>query len=472
MQEPLGDRAVVLGGSMAGLLAARVLADAYAEVVIVDRDELPDAATHRRGVPQSRHIHGLLARGQQALEELFDGLTAELVDLGAPAGDMLKDIRIYFGGHRLQPGSSGLLALQASRPMLEAGLRARVRTLPSVEFMDRCDVSGLATTSDGGRVTGARVVRRLDGSAEQTLTADLVVDAAGRGSRTPAWLEMLGYPRPPVERVRIGLGYASRTYRLAPGLLDGGLGILNAPTPDHPRGGALAAMENDRFLVSLFGILGDHPPTDPGGFTDFAATLQFPDIIDALRDAEPLDEPIPFRHPASVRHRYERLSRFPEGLLVMGDAMCTFNPIYGQGMSVVALQALALRAHLQQQTRPQPARFLRQIGRIVDVPWNMATGGDLAFPKVVGQRTMQMRLLNGYLAKLHAGAAHDPQLGRAFLRVVGLVDPPQALLAPGVAARVFRAGLRRSWQASPDTPDTGNRRVTKPSAKAAVRRAE
>jgi hypothetical protein len=332
-----------------------------------------------------------------------------------------------------------------------------VRTLPSVEFMDRCDVVGLTTTSDGGRVTGVRVVRRLAGNAEQTLTADLVVDATGRGSRTPAWLEMLGYPRPPVERVRIGIGYASRTYRLVPELLDGDLGVLHAATPDHPRGGALAAMEDDRFIVTLFGILGDHPPTDPGGFADFAATLQFPDINEALREAEPLDEPVPFRHPASVRHRYERLSRFPEGLLVMGDAMCTFNPIYGQGMSVVASQALALRVHLQQQTRPQPVRFFRQIGRVVDVPWSMATGGDLAFPKVVGQRTMQMRLLNGYLAKLHAGAAHDPQLGRAFLRVAGLVDPPQALLAPGVAARVLRAGLRRSRWTPPEAPDNGNR---------------
>jgi hypothetical protein len=222
-------------------------------------------------------------------------------------------------------------------------------------------------------------------------------------------------------------------------------------------------MENDRFLVTLFGILGDHPPTDPRGFTDFAASLQFPDIHQALRDAEPLDKSIPFRHPTSVRHRYERIPRFPDGLLVIGDALCTFNPIYGQGMSVAALQALALRAHLQQHTRPQPLKFLRQVGRIVDVPWNIATGGDLAFPQVVGKRTMPMRFLNGYLAKLLAGAAHDPRLGRAFLRVAGLVDPPHALLAPGVAARVLRAGLRRPPPAPPQAPDNGHRRVANPS---------
>jgi 2-polyprenyl-6-methoxyphenol hydroxylase-like FAD-dependent oxidoreductase len=456
MPDTYGDRAIVLGASMAGLLAARVLADAYSEVVVVERDELPYGAAHRRGVPQSRHIHGLLARGQQAIEELFDGITAELVDRDAPAGDMQEGMRAYFGGHRLHPGRAGLLALQASRPLLEAAVRARVRTLPSVRFMDRCDVAGL-TVAAGGRVTGARVIRRLDGSAEQTLTGDLVVDATGRGSRTPAWLEMLGYPRPPVQRVPIGLGYASRTYRLVPGLLDSDLGILVAPTADYPRGGALATMENDRLLVTLFGILGDHPPTDPVGFTDFAATLQFPDIHNALCDAEPLDEPVPFRHPTSVRHRYERLTRFPDGLLVMGDAVCTFNPIYGQGMSVAALEALALRVHLQQHTRPRPGRFFRQIGRIVDVAWNMATGGDLAFSGVVGQRTMQMRVLNGYLAKLLASAAHDPRLARAFLRVTGLVDPPQALLAPRVAARVLRADPRRPFRAPPKAHDNGYR---------------
>jgi 2-polyprenyl-6-methoxyphenol hydroxylase-like FAD-dependent oxidoreductase len=444
MHEAGAGRAVVLGGSMAGLLAAQVLAETYAEVVIVERDELPDAAAHRRGVPQSRHIHGLLAGGQQALEELFDGLTAELVDLGAPAGDMLEDVRAYFGGHQLRPGPSGLLALQASRPLLEARIRARVRSVPSVELMDRCDVAGLTSTSDGRRVTGARVVRRRDGSAEQILSADLVVDATGRASRTPVWLEALGYPRPPVDRVQIGLGYVSRTYRLVPELLDGKLGFLIAATPDHPRGGALAAMENDRVLVTLFGILGDHPPTDHAGFTEFAASLQFPDIDEALRAAEPLDEPVSFRHPFSVRHRYERLSSFPDGLLVMGDAVCTFNPIYGQGMSVAALQARALRAQLEQKTSPQPVEFLRQIGRIVDLPWAMATGGDLAFPKVEGRRTLQMRMLNGYLARLLAGAATDPQLGRAFLRVAGLVDPPHALMAPRVVARVLRAGRPRS----------------------------
>lgn len=444
MQATRGDRAVVLGGSIGGLLAARVLADAYDEVVVVERDRLPHTAAHRRGVPQSRHIHGLLAGGQQALEELFDGLTAELVDAGAPAGDMLEHVRACFGGHRLQPGPSGLLALQASRPLLEACVRARVRALPSVRFLDRCDAAGLTTTPDGQRVTGARLVRRADDSAEQTVGADLVVDATGRSSRTPAWLEMLGYPRPPVERLQVGIGYASRTCRLVPGLLGDSLGIVIAATPDNPRGGAVAAMEGDRLIVTLYGILGDHPPTDPNGFAAFASTLQFPDISEVLRQAEPLDEPVRFRYPTSVRHHYERLTRFPSGLVVMGDAVCTFNPIYGQGMSVAVLQALALGAHLRQRATPEPLRYFREVSRTIDVAWGMATGGDLAFPKVPGHRSVQVRLFNAYASRLFAGAARDPRLGRAFLRVAGLVDPPQALLAPRLATRVLLPGLRRS----------------------------
>jgi 2-polyprenyl-6-methoxyphenol hydroxylase-like FAD-dependent oxidoreductase len=441
MNRQIGDRAVVLGASMAGLLAARVLADAYAQVTVIDRDELPETSMHRRGVPHGRHLHALAARGQQALEELLPGLTAELVAHEAPIGDLLANGRLYFSGHRLRQAHTGLVLLCASRPFLESHVRARVRALPNLRFLDRCDVVGLATTPDRRRVTGPRVLRRADGSAEELLRADLVVDASGRGSRTPLWLDALGYPRPEREQVRIGLGYATRTYRLPPDALDGDLAILDAATPQHPRIGALLILEGRRWMLTLGGILGDHPPIDPDGFVAFARSLQFPDIYEAIRDAEPLDDPVAFRFPASVRHRYERVGRFPDGLLVMGDAVASFNPIYGQGMSVAALEALALRRHLEQGIEPQPRRWFRDLARVVDVPWDMSAGGDLVFPGVQGRRTLKVRLVSAYLARLHAAAAHDADLASAFVRVVGLVAPPQSLLRPGIAVRVLRRSL-------------------------------
>jgi flavin-dependent dehydrogenase len=440
---------------MAGLLAARVLADAYAQVMVIDRDELPQADAHRRGVPQGRHVHGLLARGQQALEELLPGLTAELTAQGVPAGDMLADTRLYLSGHRLRRAPTGLVVLCASRPVLEGHVRARVRAIPNVRFLDRCDILGLGTTPDDRRVTGARVLRRADGSAEQVLGADLVVDATGRGARTPMWLEALGYPRPREERVGIGLGYATRTYRLPPDALGGDLAVMQAATPEHPRTGGLQLLEGGRWMLTLGGILGDHPPTDPDGFLGFARSLRFPDIYETVRDAEPLDGPVAFRFPASVWRRYERLRRFPDGLLVLGDAVASFNPIYGQGMSVAALEALTLRRHLEDGTRPHPRRFFADLARVVQVPWEIAAGGDLVFPDVQGRRTAKGRLLNAYIARLHAAAARDAGLADAFVRVAGLVAPPQTLLHPRVAVRVLR----------PSRQPAGSERSPSPSAR-------
>jgi len=195
-------------------------------------------------------------------------------------------------------------------------------------------------------------------------------------------------------------------------------------------------------MVGLGGILGDHPPTDPAGFDAFAASLLFTDIADAMVGAQPLDDPVAFRFPASVRHRYERLRQFPGGLLVIGDAVCSFNPVYGQGMPVAANEALALRRLLARGTDPAPSQYFRAIAKTVDTPWDIAVGADLAFPGVPGTRTAKIRLVNAYLPRLHAAAAHDVALGEAFVRVVGLLDRPAALLRPDRVLRVWWANRR------------------------------
>ena len=463
------DRAVVVGGGIAGLLAARVLAEHDLEVRVLDRDgpEHRHEDGARRGVPQGRHIHALLPRGRQILEELFPGLTSQLVDAGAPHGDLLGDARLQLSGHRFARADAGLSTVSVSRPFLESVVRDRVRQLPNVTFSPACDVLGLTTTPEGERVTGVRVLRRADSSAAEVLEGAVVVDAMGRGSRTPRWLEELGYEPPPEEEVVGDVGYATRHYRLAPEVLGGDWGTLQGPTPACPRGGALARIEGDRWIATLFGLLGDHPPGEPGGFLAFADSLTFPDLGRAIRSGEPLDAPVRMRFPASVRRRYERLRRFPEGLLPLGDGVCSLNPIYGQGMTVAALQALALRAHLEQRTAPDPLGWLRAVARIVDPAWDMVLGGDLALPGVEGPRTPKVRVLGAYVGRLHAAAAADPELAVAFARVMALVDPPSTLLQPRVAARVVLGGRRavspdpsRASTARDDQPPAAGRRAT------------
>jgi 2-polyprenyl-6-methoxyphenol hydroxylase-like FAD-dependent oxidoreductase len=438
VRERNDNHAVVLGGSMAGLLAARVLADAYHQVTVVDRDELVPGSEPRRGTPQARHIHGVLARGQQVLEELFPGLTDDVAACGAPVGDVLGDARLLFGGHRFARAHSGLMVLSASRGLLEDRVRARVRALPGIRFAPPSDVVGLCLSRDRQRITGVRLLRRADASAEEILEADLVVDATGRGSRAPAWFEALGFGRPEETRIHVDVGYATRRYHLSPDALDGDFACLIGATPDRPRGGALARLESGMWMLTLYGLLGDYPPTDADGFDAFARSLRFTDITDAVAGAEAIDDPTGLRFPANLRRRYERLRHLPESFLVVGDALCSFNPIYGQGMTVAALQALALAEHLRPGRGQRTGAVQRALACVTDPAWELTIGADLAVPGVDGQRTPKQRVAGAYIARLQAAAADNPALARAFVRVTGLVDPPEALLRPTIALQVFR----------------------------------
>lgn len=440
MARAQGEHAIVLGASMAGLLAARVLSESFRQVTVIERDVLPAEAGQRRSVPQGRHVHALLSRGAQVLDDLFPGLTKQVAEAGAPVGDLLDNVRWFLSGHRLAQADIGQPLLLASRPMLEAHVRSLVKGLGGVSFLEGHDIAGPTASGDKRRVTGVRV--RSGGAAEDAVDADLVVDATGRGSRAPAWLAELGYGRPVAEKVTVGVGYASRSYRLPPGALGKDRLMLHAWTPDYPRAAALAEQEGDRFLLTVAGILGDHPPTDPKGFDEFTTSLRFPDVHEAIRDGVPLDDPVAFRYPANVRLRYERMRDFPEGFLVLGDAVCAFNPIYGQGMTSAALQANALRGLLADGQPVTWRRHFQAMAKAVDDPWTISTGNDLAFPGVTGRRTPVVRLVNAYLPRLHELAGRDPEAAAAFLRVTGLLEHPETLLRPGLALRV----LTRRWR--------------------------
>ncbi|MEV0392685.1 FAD-dependent oxidoreductase [Polymorphospora rubra] len=432
------DRAVVLGGSVAGLLAVRALAGSYREVVLVERDPLPagTSTAPRTGVPHGRHAHGLLVGGLRAIETLLPGATADLAEAGVPAGDMCGAIRLYADGHPLRQGAIGELGLAVSRPFLESYVRTRVLDTANLKVIDGCDVAGLDSTD--GVVTGARIHRRSAGAGEETVAADLVVDATGRGSRTPRWLGELGYAPPVEERLEVNLSYTTRKFKMAPDGLGGNHTVIVAPSVTNPRGGVLQVVEQGRAVATVFGILGDAAPGDLDGFLAFAKTLRAPEFDGILRAAEPIDEPATFRFPASVRRRYERLDRFPAGLLVIGDAICSFNPQYAQGMSVSAMEAATL-LRMAPDGVTAPA-FFRAVAPIIDVPWQIVTGSDLAHPGVQGERTGAIRFVNAYLRRLQAAARRDATLTEAFARVVNLIAAPRSLMRPDRAVRVLVGG--------------------------------
>jgi 2-polyprenyl-6-methoxyphenol hydroxylase-like FAD-dependent oxidoreductase len=436
------NHSVVLGGGIAGLLAARVLADAYDQVTIIDRDVLTGAIDPRRAIPQGHHIHALLARGQQILDELFPGFTDELIAAGVPTGDFGTSLSWYFNGEMIRKTETGTLCVSSGRPVLEAHIRGRVQALPNVTFKERTDIRGLVASADQGRITGVRIIGQEAEATEETLEADLVVDASGRGSRTPRWLEELGYPSAVEERVTMDLTYTSCDFRapLPYDPIGDDIALIPVATPAIRRG-AIFGRLRDRYALSLTGILGDRPPTDHPGFLEYVKTLPVPEIYKAVCDAEPLGPPMTFRFPASIRRHYEQLSRFPERLLVIGDAACVFNPVYGQGMTVSAMEALVLRKHLADGI-PQPTKYFRDVSAVIDAPWDMSASSDLGFPEVQGRRTMKARMGNRYIPRLLTAAAGDPVLSRAFLRTAGLVDPPESLMRPGIMSRVLLPGFR------------------------------
>ena len=443
----LGERAVVLGASMGGLLAARVLADFYRTVTVVERDVLPDDPVNRRGVPQGRHAHVLLARSSQILAELFPGFLDDLVAGGVSSwsdGDFTK-LSMSSGGHQVirsgrlpNPGSVAIYF--PSRPLLEWSVRRRLRAIPNVTILESHDVMGLTATPDRKRVTGARVVNRADGG-EMILTADLVVDATGRGSRTPAFLEELGYGRPWEDELVVRLAYASQLLRIPPGMLLENL-IAIFPEPGRPTTFGLVGYENDTWMLTLGSMMGHEPPSQRAEMLSFAADFAPPHAVEAVEAAEPLGEVGHYRVPSNRWRRYDKMRRTPKGLLVFGDAICSFNPIYGQGMTVAAVEAIVLRDCLRRGERGLPRRFFRATGKKLRVAWQTAVGSDMALPEVAGSRPLSMRITNAYVDRVLTAAESDAIVAAQFMKVTGMIDPPARLLRPSVMFRVAKATRR------------------------------
>jgi pimeloyl-ACP methyl ester carboxylesterase/DNA-binding CsgD family transcriptional regulator/2-polyprenyl-6-methoxyphenol hydroxylase-like FAD-dependent oxidoreductase len=406
-------RAIVFGASISGLLAARALSSHFAEVLLLERAELPAGPEHRSTVPQGRHAHGLLAGGIEAIERLLPGLVAELLSQGCPSGDNLHDLSWIFGGARLAVGESGVRGLTLARPVLEHAIRARVLSLPGVRLRTGTRVSGLVVRD--GRITGARAI--APDSGEETVNADVIVDATGRGSRLPELLQQAGYAPPRLEEVALETNYVSRSYARTEAHAACGVGVLLVSSPQVPRGGLALALDARTWIVSQYALGSVRPPLDPAGYLDFARSLAGPQLARLLETSRPLDEPATMKFAASRRLHYEQLRRLPEGLFVCGDALASFNPTFGQGITVAALQAEQLAALGARVAEPGAnRRFLRRASAIVDGAWNTAAGRSFQYQGVRGRPTFAMRVANAYLSRVVARAHSDLSIARAGSR--------------------------------------------------------
>jgi len=434
------ERGLVLGGSVAGLLAARVLSDHASEVVIVERDELADGPATRRGVPQGTQVHGLLARGLEQIETLFPGITQELVDEGGEVADPGVDCHWYVDGRPKPPSGIGQ-GVACTRPFLEWHLRRRVTALKGIRVV-RGRAEGL--TMAAGRVTGVA----LSGTARDAehLSADLVVDCTGKSTRIDAWLEAAGYTAPPQRRVNVGLGYASRFYARAPDeRLGSARGVISITQDlNRPRGAVAFSVEGGRWLVTVGGYDQDRPSSDPA---EFAARLEGDPCV-ALRQFAHRDDMVSeittYRYPASVRRDFHRCRRLPGGLVGAGDSVASFNPIYGQGMTSAALHAATLGSYLASGASPhEPAEsYFRGLRPVIDSVWTLSTSADFRLSHVTGDRPRGLWITTQINDLYTKATLRDPDLHGLFLRVLNLQERPEMMARPDKLIRAYLASRR------------------------------
>jgi 2-polyprenyl-6-methoxyphenol hydroxylase-like FAD-dependent oxidoreductase len=447
-----GRGAVVIGSGMAGLTAARVLAEYFPRVTIVERDTLPATATFRPGVPQSRHVHALFVQGRLLLDRLFPGLGQELMAAGAIPLEWPADILWHnpagWGGRF----RSGLVTYSCSRELLECSIRRRLEAHPKISVLEGYGVVGLSADAGRTRIDGVclrpRGQQAEPADDERVLRGRLVVDASGRESRAPTWLADLGLPGPSETVVNSFLGYATRYYARPPGAASSWKGIVvQRQHPHGTRSGVLMPLEDDRWIVTLAGAARDYPPHDAEGFLQFARSLNHPIIYEQVRDLTPVSPGWSYRRTENRLRHYDQLPRRAEGFIVLGDAACAFNPVYGQGMTVAALGARTLARCLKQQhtlatngdLSGLAKRFQVALARTLTLPWLMATGEDFRYPVTQGPRPGRMsRLSHWYFDRLIATAVSDAVVHRTFLEVIHLVRSPLALVDPSIVLRVLR----------------------------------
>ncbi|TFE30978.1 FAD-dependent oxidoreductase [Frankia sp. B2] len=442
------DHAVIVGGGIAGLTAARVLSEHFAAVTILDRDALPTTVEERRNVPQAPHLHGLLFGGASALDELYGGFTVAMTDQGAPPYDPQRDVAYFFPEGWIRRAPSDMRSVFGTRALTEHTIRTLTRRLPNVRFR-HAETIGLRRA--GGDRVDAVVCDDLDGLGG-LIEAELVVDAGGRASRSPHWLADAGFDAPPESTVQPFLGYATVHCHLPEDALPGDLRAVCAPpAPHNTRGAFLLPEENNLYGLMAVGTSRDFPPGDPAGFDEFLRTAVTPVLHEMWQRAEPVTDIRTTRMSVNRLRRWNELARRPQGFIAVGDAVAVYNPVYGQGMTAAVLQAVALRDRLRQADDLDTAveRLHDDVMAVTSFAWQAATASDLVFPVTESRNmpapTPEERAGAQYLGMVRATAVDDAYVAGEFYRALGLIRP-EFLLADEVRTRVER------WVADPPAP--------------------
>jgi 2-polyprenyl-6-methoxyphenol hydroxylase-like FAD-dependent oxidoreductase len=438
----IGKKAVVVGAGMGGLTAAGALADFFDQVVVLERDSLPSDPAYRAGTPQARHVHGLLLSGQRALSELFPGFEQDLARAGAVPLRVDLDVRMERPGYDPFPQRDlGWFNYALSRPTIERAVRRRVESRANITLRQRCRVQEVLAMPNGEAVAGVRY--ESGNGASETIAADLVVDASGRGALTLALLQSVGRPLPEETTIGIDVGYATCVFAIPDDAASDWKGVMTfGQAPQNSRGGILLPLEGNRWMVTIVGRHGDVPPGDAEGFLTYARALRTPTIYNAIGHAKRLDGVARYGFPESVRRHFERLDVFPRGLLPIGDAICRFNPVYGQGMSVVALEACLLQRlleRLREDSAPIAAlapAFFAEMQALIETPWSVAML-DLAFPNTRGQRPANFETTLKFGIALTRLAAEDPAVHKLAAEVQNLIRPRSAYRDPALVQRVL-----------------------------------
>jgi 2-polyprenyl-6-methoxyphenol hydroxylase-like FAD-dependent oxidoreductase len=438
----IGKQAVVIGAGMGGLTAAGALADRFEQVVVLERDTLPSEPTYRAGTPQARHVHALLLSGQRALSELFPGFEQDLARTGAVPLRAGLDVRIERPGYDPFPQRDlGWYSYAVSRPTIERAVRRRVESRPNTTLSQRCRVQEVLASPNGETVTGVRYEN--GNGASETIAADLVVDASGRGALTLALLQSIGRPLPEETTIGIDLGYATCVFAIPDDASTDWKGVMTfGQAPQNSRGGLMLPLEGNRWMATIGGRHGDVPSGDAEGFLTYARALRTPTIYNAISHAKRLDGVARYGFPQSVRRHFERLDVFPVGLLPIGDAICRFNPVYGQGMSVAALEACLLQRLLERLAGGSnsiaglaPA-FFAEVQTLIETPWSVATL-DFVFPDTRGQRPADFETTLKFGIALTRLAAEDPAVHKLTAEVQNLLRPRSVYRNPALMQRVL-----------------------------------